>query len=267
MAERQGNPLPEETRREPDGFEPFSTEPGEGQKFINLYGGSFYRNLELNRVAVEEIIRVAALQGNIVLISVPKERDPRSVDINPDGSATRKRSLFWGEKPQEDEPQRPVRVVSTPQGWKVEVCDEMILEDLVAKESKKPIDLRFAKKLNVYLRTVLGEVIFKEKFTENKHYGSLWLRCMTSSAYIIGAMFLPENLIEGNYSGEGIIAVSFIVFSAGWMKDLSGNPTRNLTAFYEYLMPQIELDRVIAGKFILETRGRRLVRIAPKSGE
>ncbi len=74
-------------------WEPFSKDSEPDQKFINLYGGNYYQDMELNRKRAEQLIRVSALQGVVTLQSLSTSRR-RGIDINPDGSVTSKKKLF-----------------------------------------------------------------------------------------------------------------------------------------------------------------------------
>lgn len=88
----------------PKGFEPFVNPEGEqgSQLFVNEYGGNYAQNMELNRHAIEKTLRLAHLDGQIFLTSFSPSRN-RSIDANPDGSVSSKKSVFWGEKIEKDE--------------------------------------------------------------------------------------------------------------------------------------------------------------------
>mgnify|MGYP001578213686 CR=1 FL=1 len=84
-------------KAKPSGFEPF-VNPEQNQKdnlFVNAYAGSFSQNMELNRKAIEQTLRLAHLDGKIVLTSLAYSRN-RSIDgVNSDGSTPAKKSVFW----------------------------------------------------------------------------------------------------------------------------------------------------------------------------
>jgi len=269
-SEEEKERLPqEEGENRQDGFEPFLTDPQpDTQRFINIYGGNYSQQMELNRLSVEELMRVGAYKGQIILTSLPPLRK-RSLDINADGSATAKRRLFWGEKVEDEETIRPYQVLPIPQGWRVEINDQEILDDLTRQESRKPLEKRFVAEFNRNLRSALFEILRKEK-TGNRD---------TMFKLRIFATFLPlvavfPVLSDGLTADDTLWIIGSCVSNYVFVNMLGifshNNPTvnfRNLESPYEIFMPQLEIDRWARGAAYLTLKGRNLARLSPQGSK
>lgn len=238
-------------------WEPFLSEPTPDERFINLYGGNFAQQMELARGKVEELIRIAGLDGKIVLTELTSERKRQISGVTSEGAIMGKKGLFFGEKLDEDEKQF-FQVLPTPSGWKIEISGQEILEQLMSKTSKRPLERRFVAIFNQSLRIALAQVIVNEKLSVKDgkirlKYIHEALRVVLWGGFttIVGLEFLPY-------------AATMYVFSNGiWnsFDKLQHRPTRTLNSLLDYLMPSIEIDRVIRGLLYLNLKGRNLVKL------
>ena len=91
--------LPSKNVNTSNGWEPFNTDlDPTNQKFINLYGGVFSQQMELLRPKVEELLRVAAIDGKVVLTTMSADRKRSISGVTSEGAVMARRGLFWGEK-------------------------------------------------------------------------------------------------------------------------------------------------------------------------
>lgn len=268
----EANQTAEPTRTKPSGdWEPFSTNTEPDQKFINLYGGNYAEDMELNRRKVEQLISVSALQGVVVLESLSQARR-RAIDINPDGSVTSKKRLFWGEKP-EDKENPYHKITSIPEGWKIEICDQRIRDELSEKHSGEQLRKEFAESFNRHLREGIWEGVWNEKikgqkdpFFRTKIITSLMFPAISTSLSASGGFTIYDL-----YSILPVlVGYAAINFSSRFQdKDLerlrqfirTPKIGRNLESFYEYFMPRVEIDRVLRGFAFANLKGRNLIRV------
>jgi len=243
---------------EPFNLDPFNLDPHPSQNFINLYGGPFSQQMELNRKNAERLLQVAAIEGKVILTSLSMSRT-RSAEVNPDGTATGKRGLFWGKKPEDAE--NPYhRVTSIPEGWRVEICDQRIHDELSQKFAGEKLQKKFVAKFNQHFRAGIWQAVWKEKmdvFSRGNYYkvfGSSWpllLNLFGASQGGFKAIDIPW-FFGGSAFMHGIMNISGQLFKLN---------LRNLTQLYEYLMPLIEVDRVARAFSYLNLKGRNLVRL------
>jgi len=246
-------------------WESFNTQPDPSRCFINLYGGPFSQNMELNRTNAERLLEVTGIEGKIILADGPMDRSRYIDGINSDGSVTARRRLFWGEKIQdEDKPHSLVK--SVPEGWRIEIPGQDIMDELLRKESKVPLGKRFASRFNQSLRTAMGGVIVREKLTAEKDpyfvrrlvesliFPALSVYLSSSDGFTLYAL---DNGIRFILLMYGAMNCGSRVFGAERMIQ------RSLRSFYEYLMPMIEIDRVLRGLAFANLKGRNLVRLRP----
>lgn len=239
-------------------WEPFNLEPNPSQRFVNLYGGPYSQQMELNRANAERLLEVAAIQGRVTLTDVPMDRNRSIAGVNTDGSVTKRRGLFWGEKIEEDESKAMVKPI--PEGWKIEIPGQEIIEELSRQESKKPIGERFTTRINQTLRNLIGEVIFREKLTSDK--SSLLSRIYFSSPPWWGFLFLGIPLRDfSTYSIITPLVVSAFYYPA--INSIRNPRNRENLAKYEYFLPPLEIDRVLRGFTFANLKGRNLVRLRP----
>ena len=264
-----------------DGFEPFISDSQPGDRFINLYNGAFSQQMKLNRRKAEEFIRIAGLEGSIVLTSVPRSRI-RNIDVNPDGTVTARKSLSHGESPKEWVEEKPVRAISIPEGWRIEVCDQLIMDELLSQETRKPLDKRFVERINPEVRSILQRIVIREKLTREKD-ADFRLRL----AETVGTTFLITSLSVNRWlfrfpletSTIGYEIFSFIawhlIFYAGInllgfinrgglrnIKILERRNIRNNNILPEMFGPPVEYDRVLRSLLYANLKGRNLVKLA-----
>lgn len=67
-----------------NGWESFTKEPEPNQRFINLYNGPYATQMELARAKIEQLLNVAAIDGNVVLTMMPTSREDRLMLIRTD---------------------------------------------------------------------------------------------------------------------------------------------------------------------------------------
>src|SRR3990167_2727247 len=88
---------------EPFNLDPFNLDPHPSQNFINLYGGPFSQQMELNRKNAERLLDVAAIEGKVILADKPMNRSRSIAGVNSDGSVTGRRRLFYGERIEDED--------------------------------------------------------------------------------------------------------------------------------------------------------------------
>ena len=84
-------------------------------------------------------MQAAGIEGKVILADKPMDKSRSIAGVNPDGSIAGRRRLSWGEKIQ-DENKSQSLVKSIPQGWRIEIPGQDIMEELSRKESKKPLN-------------------------------------------------------------------------------------------------------------------------------
>ncbi len=248
-----------EPRKQND-WESFNTKPHPSQNFVNLYSGPFSQQMELNRKNAERLLQVAGIEGKVILADTPMDRSRSIAGVNPDGSVIGRRKLYWGEKI-EDEDKSQSLVKSIPQGWRIEIPGQDILDELSSEKSKKPLDKRFVARFNHLLRPALNQVMIREKLTAEKDTQFLRKFLVSTAPLIIAPMeYLlsdkPYSLIYLSADVAG--AIMFYVFANFvygtahfWQKK----------SIYEYFMPPIEIDRVLRGLTYLNIKGQNLTRL------
>ncbi|MEK7558787.1 MAG: hypothetical protein AAB521_00610 [Patescibacteria group bacterium] len=250
-------------KTESSSWEPFNSEPHDSQRFINLYGGPYFAQMELHRENAERLLDVGAIEGKVVIADMPRDRSRNIEGLNPDGSATKRRGLFWGEK-LEDDDQSQTLVKPIPEGWRIEIPGEDILDELSRKDSKKPLDERFSEKFNQILRDSLREVMFREKLTSDS---GVFYNLRTSFTAIELGIFITLGIgaYNGNISNEsiGIIAGTQLSFNVGFNEVLR-NVGWSRKSLIEKLLPPIEFDRYARGIAFMKNKGRNLVRLRPE---
>lgn len=253
-------------KKKPNPWEPFNLEPHPSQRFINLYGGPFSQQMELNRINAERLLDVAAIQGQVVLTDVPMDRNRSIAGVNTDGSVTRRRNLFFGEKLEEEGSEALVK--SIPQGWKIEIPGQDIMEELSRQESKTPLDKRFTNRFNQIIRDSLREIMIREKLTSESDR-TLRAKIILSHIPIIhmlllNALFIAEGNIE-TITPYNSIFIPIIPATYAFARLATGHSLRqHKMDLYEYFMPFVEVDRVLRGIAFMKNKGRNLVRLRPE---
>lgn len=273
-------------QRPKNGWEPILESPP-SDLFVCNYGGPFAQQLELNRGAIGRFLRIAALDGR-VLLTEDKYRPPQlTPDLNPDGSITGRGSLRWGEKPQVEKRKGSnyYLVKMDPKGWTVSINGGLIMEELVEnnKDGAGKIGSQFARRFNGYFRDCLRTSLLKDKLT--------WEGDPIVLGRILGSVglleFYRKCLMQGDYSagvsGLFYMGVSNLVpylrefyYNIFKMAKKDGIPPfftiniinfnrRSNGNFVEGLSIPFELDRLVGGLGYLEwlkLKRQPLVRLA-----
>lgn len=246
-----------------NGRVPFLDEPEPSQqKFVNLYGGPFAAQMQLNRNNAERLIKVAGIEGKIIMTDLPIDRRYSITGVNSDGSVTGRKGLFWGEK-LEDERSPEALVKPIPEGWRIEIAGQEILDGLVRQRSQKPLDRRFIKRVNSCLRAAFSEIIIREKLTSEKN--PHFISDLTLS--VIHGSVPPLWLVIGGLNEYNIAWASILPFMTYAFINALREPSyrRKIDHPIEYFFPYVEIDRVIRGLAFANLKGRNLVRPKEKS--
>lgn len=285
MGLEQGKPpISEAGPKQIRSFEPFVS-PGEEKKgtlFVNEYNGHYSQAMELNREAVETVLRIAHLDGPVFLTSMPYSRG-RSLDANSDGSVSAKNSLFSGKKIDEENENPHMKIASLPVGWKIEVNDQAIMANLMERkldpQNRQKV---FIKEFNGLIINGLWDCIAKEKLSnikdkyfKNKRIWSIIYPAVNAMAVLISQAPLRSIAVQ---SSALLLTYAFINYLSlirakdarqieeslrehGANIDHDSNfISRKVDHPWELVMPMIEIDKVIESFAYLSTAGRTLVR-------
>lgn len=257
------------------GFEPFiNPEPQDDQLFVNEYNGNFAQQMELNREGVEQLLKIAHLEGKVILTSLNSSRQ-RSIEANPDGSVTSKRSLFIRERIEDDKENPLHRAIPIPEGWRIEINDGKIMENLTAKNlTGEKLKKKFAKEFNNQLKQGIKDSIVKEKLTTTKD-DSYKIKLGTLALVSAGALLLGTSLFSSMHPilatggtivtflmANGYTNISILIFEKKLSSLLPISPytVRKTDAPWEYFMPLVEVDKVLRSLLFLTFKGKRLVK-------
>lgn len=244
-----------------DGFEPFvNPKPTNTLLFVNGYNGNFAQNMELNRKAVERALRIAHLDGQVVLTSLVSSRKT-SVDANPDGTVTAKRALFVGEEIEREEKAVPYyKVVNIPQGWRIEINDKRIREELMEKEGlgAREVQKAFIRRFNGLVKKGIKDCIVKEKLSSVKDKQnrvkkvlSLWI---PSFSVFLATLIndwgsIPTAILFGH--------LGYNMINSAYSRQ---SPLRRKIDYpWEMVLPPVEIDKVLETLAYLSIKGRRLI--------
>ncbi|MBI4096460.1 MAG: hypothetical protein HY425_01955 [Candidatus Levybacteria bacterium] len=247
------------------GFEPFvNPEPTENPLFINGYTGSFAQQMELNRKGIERVLKIAHLDGKAILTSLNPLRQ-RSIEANPDGSVTRKRFLLFGEKIKDEDINPLRRVVSTLEGWRIEINDTGIREELEKKNlTGKKLQTEFIQQFNRQFKRGILESIWREKLSSEKDRNfrqRLFYSTVPPLPYAL--LKLLKGATMDIPAIEGIILGALSVFA---IINIIGRkipmlPHRiNVDSPIEIFMPYVEIDKVIRSAFFLGVKSSTLIK-------
>lgn len=258
------------------GFEPFvDPESIDDPLFINGYNGNFAQQMELNRKGVERVLKIAHLDGKVVLTQfIPSNK--RTIEANSDGSVTAKRSLFLGQKVEEAEHDPLYRVLSIPQGWKIEINDKRITEKLMEKETNaKKRQKKFIGKFNGTLRKALFNAVGREKLSSVKDtfYRSKlsWSLLYVGVQSVLMSIFIPMGVSKyyATLLNLCLLFGSFGMTNALSRVAMKNNdkvviplPRKNIDSVLEFFMPFVEIDKVARVWTFLSLKGRKLAREA-----
>jgi len=284
-AEKTEKQPQKETRT--NGFEPFvDPETQENQLFINGYNGNFAQKMDLNRQGIEKVLKIAHLEGQVFLTTLSPNRQ-KSIEANPDGSVSAKRFLLYEEKAGEDEKDSPLsRVVAVPQGWRIEINDARLTEELTERKlGGQELQRAFIKRFDAQLKQGLLKSIWREKCSseKDKYFKSKrFFSLLPVIEQALTAVFLSTHPFSGTYIAVGYTIASYAFFN--WLGELFKARTRSIEnllkelgpsfsprrftlfrqidSFWEYFMPLVEIDKVARAFVYLSPigKGRTLVK-------
>lgn len=261
-----GHPSPKENGQKPDGFEffvdpqdPLQPPQQEEILFVNRYNGGFATRMKLNREGVEEVLRIAHLDGQVVLSSFVQSRQQSEVQRN---ELAAKRFGAFDRRTQKTEEENPYkRVVSTPEGWRIEINDQGITEELTERKlSGEKLQRAFINRFNGQLRKGLMECVWREKFSSEKDKAF-------KAKFFLDLIYLgmPASLLRlgiNEFTIPFSIGGPFLMYGANrFISRLSYN--RDLNYPWDYFLPFVQIDKVGRAFLYLMPvigKGRTLVR-------
>lgn len=254
-------------KQKTSGFEPFINDGENGKRnlLVNLYGGNFAQKMELNRKAVERVLKIAHLEGQVFLSSLSPNRH-RSIEANPDGSVSGKGSLMLGEKIEDKKDNPLYKIAPILQGWRIEINDQKLTEELTEKEklTGKELQRVFVKRFNEILRKSLKDCVSKEKLSsiKDKSYGVKLFFSILYDIYPSSTLIVSHRPLDFAYT-IGAIAMTHAflnILCLGLIRLRVATRRRNIDHPLEMFMPQVEVDKVARAFAYLQVKGRRLVR-------
>lgn len=262
-------------------FEPFANpnpEYNPNNLFVNNYGGSYAKNMELDRKGIEAVLRIAHLNGQVFLSSMPKSRDRSLEGVNKDGSVAAKKTLMFEDKEQEleDEKNPFYRTVPIAEGWGIEINDERMIEELQKKRlTGKKLQGKFVQEFNGVFTAGVFECIRREKLSSVKDryfrekLMALYvftippLQLVSIILMVVRDIDQLEPLIE---VGSAWFFVNLVVnfYMAHRKKSLeypdSFYLSRPIDHPWEYILPPVEIDKVARTLVLLSLPGKKLVK-------
>lgn len=271
-------PPVEQKRR--DTFEPFinpNPENNPNNLFVNNYGGSYAKNMELDREGIEAVLRIAHLNGKVFFSSMSKSRDRSLEGVNKDGSVEVKKTLMLEDEAQGKDENNPLlRTVPIPEGWRIEINDERMMEELQKKKlTGKKLQGKFVQGFNGVFTAGVFECIRREKLSsvKDRYFREklMALYMFTIPPLQLVSMILMvvkdtdqlEPLIE---VGSGWFLMNLVVnFYFSHKKKSLEYPdsfylSRPIDHLWEYVMPPVEIDKVARTFAILSLPGKKLIR-------
>lgn len=267
--------------------------------FVNRYVGNFAQQMSLNRKAVERVLEIAHLDGKVVLTRfVPSSQSTSEAQGN---ELAPKRFFPFGEKINRDEEENPLsKVVSIPEGWKIEINDTRIRKELENKQNLtgKELQTAFIKKFNGLVTNKLLECIRIEKLSSKKdrYFISKFCRSALVPVMPITITVFLSNLPSRPLAGLDIWVIHVINFVGTFcsygifnllnhqinkenkrrrdrlvkMNNLgleSDVPYRKIDHIWEYFMPPLEIDKSIRSVAFILIKGRNLVKVSKEKTE
>jgi hypothetical protein len=249
--------------RKTNGFEPFEVPESEqqGNLFINSYHGHLASRMELNRNVIERTLKIAHLDGQVFLTSFVSSRN-RSLDANSDGSVSQKKTIFIGEdlRKAEENENAYSRVISIPQGWRIEINDQRMMEELMGKNiSADKREKIFIGKFNYLTERNLEECILREKFSsiKDRYFKYKLIISLFAPAFQMSV----SRFTDGNYAeAAGFTVGTYILWNA--LDRLVGRKDcrKNIDHIWEYAMPYVEVDKAVESLVYLNAFGNNLVK-------
>lgn len=264
--ERGGEEKPPKPKT--SGFEPFvdandPLKPPEqnGVLFVNYYNGNYAQKMMLNRMRVEKALQIAHLDGQVFLTSLVSSRQ-RSAEVQGNELAA-KRNLFFGEKIKKDQEENPLsRVVSVPEGWRIEINDTKLTEELTGEKKLAGQELQkaFVKQFSLLLKKGLHECAWREKLSlekdEDFRAKLRWDIVISAISVMPSAPFLTLT-IDGLFF---VLAVDLGLICLGYGMSNAFFPNRKFDHSWECFMPSVEIDKVVRTFTYLSVKGRTLVK-------
>lgn len=235
--------------------------------FVNGYSGNFAQDMAFDEVKIGKALRIAHLDGVVSVVQMPQSRQ-RSIEANPDGSVSAKRNLIFGEDLEEKENrENPLkRVVSIPEGWRIEINDARITEELMQKKlTGEQLKKQFVKRFNSVLKGTIMECVLKEKLTGAKDGNFMFNSKVFVTLFTPSLLFVMRNI--GNFGkfnvGDVVEPLAYTPLSYLTINALNkiqrDSLRENIDHLWEYFMPPIEIDKVAETFIYLLTKGRKLV--------
>lgn len=246
---------------------PLPTPEPKKSLFVNGYNGNFAQHMTFDETKIGKALHIAHLDG-IVLVTQMSSTRQRSIEANPDGSVSAKRNLLFGQDLEEKEnKENPLkRVVSTPEGWRIEVNDGKIMEKLQERNiTGQELQKQFIRTFNSTLRKTLMECVLKEKLTGAKDGNFMFNSKVFVTLFTPSLLFVMRNI--GNFGkfnvGDVVEPLAYTPLSYLTINALNkiqrDSLRKNFDHFWEYFMPPIEIDKVAETFIYLLTKGRKLV--------
>ncbi|MBI1982284.1 MAG: hypothetical protein HYY87_02335 [Candidatus Levybacteria bacterium] len=272
------------------GWEPV-LEGAPSKRFACSYDGHFAQQLELNRPVIERFLKIASLDGRLLLNGHRSSQLQSAPDINPDGSTANKRGLQWSKKStlETRENNRLLLVKPDEHGWIVSVSGNVITDRLMQRldATSRSIAPQFAAKFNACLKNGLKEALLRDKLTFVKD-PYLFGRIATSGVilqtftlafrdpYFSGPIFMALNMlcliranVVGRDSGDktpeknrGFGIDPFDLF----LNKIVNYHRRTVEHPLERLSLPVEIDRLLLGYLYLDAQRIKrnpLVRLSP----
>ena len=256
-----------------DGFEPFVKNGDNGEQgdkeelFVNLYGGSYSQKMKLNRRGVERALKIAHLEGQVFLTTLAPSRSRAEAQGN---ELAAKRFLLFERKTQKAKEENPLkRVVSVPEGWRIEINDQRLTDELTEKKlAGQELQRAFIQRFNGQFKDALKECVWMEKLSSEKDKsfrGKAFFSLINpTGGFILSALDKFDPATVAIATGSALIVFSALNSLTRLFSPLPLPFGRNIDHVWEFLMSSIEIDKVGRTFAYLEGKGRRLVREARK---
>ena len=284
--ERHDNPL---QTGNPNGFEPFNSElDQDGNLFHNEYKGAYSGRMALNRRAVERVLRIAHLDGIVTLKNLPNVRQRSADGVNEDGSVSSGRNVLFNAKANKGAEENSFyEISSVSEGWTIGINDGRLVEELSTKErlGGKELQEKFINKFNELIKQGIVKAILAEKLSTAKDEMSFVGKVVaTGSPILCSGIFTgvtwffnhDPKVLYGIFSSgilllnafRNIVSTNFRKIEEDFFSRQNIPPPspRKLDHVWEYFMPRVEIDKVIAslGYLYLNPKASKLVKFSEK---
>lgn len=248
------------------GFEPFvGKEPQDSREdnlFVNIYGGNYSQRMKLNRKGVERALEIAHLEGKVFLTSFS---EPRSRPEAQGNELAARRFLIYDNKKQRAEEENPYkRVLSVPEGWRIEVNDQRITEDLMEKKlAGETLQKAFVREFNKFVKEGIRESVWREKFSSEKD-PRFRQKFFISILYghFPAVLFAPLAISDPPFYATAALGLPALQFAVVNSLSRANFGRIHIDNSLEVFMPPVEIDKVARTYAYLVGKGRRLAREA-----